>query len=111
MIASSFVFCIRGKCCRRKPRKNDSREIFLKVNDILSTNKHGYSCYEENEIIPLKGFLKCGHCGEPMRGYIVKAKDIPYYKCNMEGCCNNKSARELHSIFESGLEYKSVRNI
>lgn len=84
------------------------REIFLKVNDILSANKHGYSCHEENEIIPLKGFLKCGHCGEPMRGYIVKAKDIPYYKCNMKGCCNNKSAKELHSIFESGLEYLTL---
>ena len=43
-----------------------------------------------------------------MRGYIVKAKDIPYYKCNTKGCCNNKSARELHSIFESGLEYLTV---
>jgi site-specific DNA recombinase len=84
------------------------RDIFLKVNDILSENKHGYSCHEENEIVPLKGFLKCGHCYQPMRGYIVKAKDIPYYKCNTKGCCNNKSAKELHRVFESGLEFLTI---
>lgn len=43
-----------------------------------------------------------------MRGYIVKAKDLPYYKCNTKGCCNNKSAKELHRIFESGLEYLTL---
>ena len=35
-------------------------------------------------------------------------KDIPYYKCNTKGCCNNKSAKELHRIFEEGLEFLTL---
>ena len=97
-----------GKVVEGNHEKLIPKEIFLKVNDILSENRYGYSCHEENEIIPLKGFLKCGHCYQPMRGYIVKAKNLPYYKCNTKGCCNNKSAKELHGVFESGLEYLTL---
>jgi len=43
-----------------------------------------------------------------MRGYVVKAKNLPYYKCNTKGCCNNKSAREIHGLFESVLKYFSL---
>ena len=84
------------------------KDVFLKVNEILSGNTQGYTCHEENEPIPLKRFLKCGHCGLAMRGYIVKGKNLPYYKCNTKSCCNNKSAKELHEVFESGLGFLTL---
>ncbi len=85
------------------------KEVFLKVNDLLSANTQGYNCHEENEPVPLKRFVKCGHCNTSMRGYLVKGKNIPYYKCNTKGCCNNKSAKDLHLAFESGLVYLTLQ--
>lgn len=99
---------LKGQLVEGNQEKMVSKEIFLKVNEILSENRHGYSCHEEAEEIPLKRFLKCDHCGSFMRGYVVKAKNLPYYKCNTKGCCNNKSAREIHGLFESVLKYFSL---
>ncbi len=99
---------LKGQLVEGNQEKMVSKEIFLKVNEILNENKHGYSCHEESEEIPLKRFLKCDHCGTFMRGYVVKAKNLPYYKCNTKGCCNNKSAREIHGLFESVLHFFSL---
>ena len=96
-----------GELVEGNHEKMIPKEIFLKVNNFMQENSQGYSIHEENEVIPLKRFLKCGHCSEPMRGYIVKSKNIPYYKCNTKGCCNNKNANDVHHIFETGLEYLS----
>ncbi len=106
-----------GKLIEGKHEIMIPKEVFLKVNDLLSENTQGYSCHEENEPIPLKRFLRCGHCGVAMRGYVVKSKNLPYYKCNTKGCCNNKRAKDLHDVFESGLyfltlaENQSVRSL
>ena len=97
-----------GKLLEGNHEKMVSKEVFLRINEILSGNTQGYSCHEENEPVPLKRFLKCGHCGVGMRGYIVKGKNIPYYKCNTKNCCNNKSASDLHGVFESGLVFLAV---
>ena len=80
-----------------------SRETFLRVNGLLKDNAYGYTVNEENIDIPLKRFLTCGHCGKPMRGYIVKKKKLHYYKCNTKAC-NNKSAKELNGMFTKILE-------
>jgi site-specific DNA recombinase len=80
-----------------------SKEIFLKVNDVLKENTQGYSCNYDNANIPLKNFLKCGHCGSNLPGYIVKKKNLWYYKCRKKGCGNNKSANELHALFTEVL--------
>lgn len=97
-----------GKLIEGKHEVMVPKDVFLKVNDLLSRNTQGYSCHEENEPIPLKRFLRCGHCGTPMRGYVIKAKNLPYYKCNTKGCCNNKRADELHDCFEDGLSLLTV---
>ena len=76
-----------------------SKEIFLKVNNILSFNSHGYTVKSENENIPLKNFMKCQRCGKSMPGYIVKAKNLWYYKCRTIGCCTNISAKKVHDNF------------
>ena len=99
---------LKGQLVEGNQEKMVSKEVFLKVNEILSENKHGYSCHEESEHIPLKRFLRCDHCGSFMRGYVVKAKNLPYYKCNTKGCGNNKSAREIHTFFEKVLNSFSL---
>jgi site-specific DNA recombinase len=80
-----------------------SKEIFLKVNDVQNKNAHGYITTEENDNIPLKRFLRCEMCGNFLRGYIVKAKNIHYYKCNTKGCNCNKNAKSLNKSFLEGL--------
>ncbi|WP_367273642.1 recombinase family protein [Elizabethkingia anophelis] len=80
-----------------------SRDVFLKANGVLKENAQGYTIREENANIPLKRFLMCGHCGQPLRGYIHKKKNLHYYKCNTKACNNNKSAKVLNGIFESVL--------
>ncbi|MGJ1413105.1 recombinase family protein [Sphingobacterium multivorum] len=77
-----------------------SREVFLKVNGLLKENAQGYRINGENSEIPLKRFLVCDHCGKPMRGYIVKKKNLHYYKCSTKACNNNKSANALNTLFE-----------
>ena len=81
-----------------------SRETFLKVNGLLKENAQGYTINEENTALPLKRFLTCGHCGKPMRGYIVKKKNIHYYKCNTKACNNNKNANALNGLFKRLLD-------
>ena len=76
-----------------------SREIFLKVNEVQNRNAHGYTTTEENDNIPLKRFLRCEYCGSFLRGYVVKAKGIYYYKCNTKSCNCNRNAKELHKKF------------
>jgi site-specific DNA recombinase len=85
-----------------------SREIFLKVNDIQNHNPHGYTTTEENNAIPLKRFIRCEYCSRFLRGYIVKAKGLYYYKCNHKGCNCNRSAKDLHAMFLSKLSEYSL---
>ncbi len=96
---------LEGKLVKGSHEPLVPQELFIKANIEVDKNEHGYSLHFENEPIPLKGFLKCSQCQQPMRGYIVKAKNLPYYKCNTKGCCNNKSGKELHVGFKSALEY------
>lgn len=99
---------LKGKLVEGRQEVLISKEIFLKVNEILGGNRYGYSCHEEAEDIPLKRFLRCDHCGAFMRGYVVKVKNLPYYKCNTKGCGNNKNAREIHKIFDAALNHFSL---
>ncbi len=81
-----------------------SKELFLRINEIRK-HAHGYgiSHTKENENLPLKIFMKCGQCGSPYTGYIVKKKNLWYYKCRVGSCSSNKSAKSMHSKFESLL--------
>ncbi|MBE8714855.1 recombinase family protein [Sphingobacterium hungaricum] len=81
-----------------------SKEVFLRVNGLMKDNAHGYTINEENVAIPLKRFVCCGHCGMPLRGYVVKRKKIHYYKCNTKACNNNKNAKDLNDMFARILE-------
>lgn len=95
---------LEGKVVQGNHEPLISKNTFLKVNDLLSTNAQGFTQKHENDHVPLKNFVKCGHCGSSLPGYIVKKKNIWYYKCRTKGCCNNKSAKSLHNTFLNMLE-------
>jgi len=93
-----------GKVIEGNHEKLISKELFLKVNDIVSqAPKFGVHHSIENEALPLKKFISCLYCGKPFTGYIVKEKGIYYYKCRTTGCKCNKSAKKSHTDFENML--------
>ena len=76
-----------------------SKEIFWQVQEIMNGNLYGHSKEKDNSIYPLKGFVICYDCHTPLTGYIVKRKNIHYYKCNKIGCKCNKNTKQLHLKF------------
>lgn len=89
-----------GKVVQGKHEPMVSKEDFFKINDIrLASTKYGVSHKTQNDGVPLKVFIKCGECGDPFTGYIVKKKNLYYYKCRKVGCKCNKSAKEMHNLF------------
>ncbi|MHB8261361.1 MAG: recombinase family protein [Bacteroidia bacterium] len=99
---------LEGKLIEGKHEKLISKELFLKVNDIQNKNAHGYRQCPEQDNVPLKIFYKCEDCKTGYTGYVVKKKNIWYYKCRHKGCGSNKSAKELNKNFESILSYFTV---
>lgn len=95
---------LEGEVVNGNHEKLVSEILFRRVHDQLQKNAYGYSINEENEFIPLKRFLKCDECGDSMRGYLVKKKNLYYYKCNTAGCKNNRSAIFLNDTFKHVLE-------
>ena len=95
---------LEGRVVEGKQEPLISKELFLKVNNMLQINPQGYAIKHENEAIPMKNFLKCDHCNSSMPGYIVKKKNLWYYKCRTVGCCNNKSVKQIHNKFLLMLE-------
>ena len=90
---------LNGEIVEGKQEKLISRELFLKVNGIVSQRKQGYRIKEINDEIPLKRFVKCENCGQYLRGYEAYKNKKYYYKCNTLGCNSNKRADELHDTF------------
>jgi DNA invertase Pin-like site-specific DNA recombinase/ssDNA-binding Zn-finger/Zn-ribbon topoisomerase 1 len=88
-----------------------SRELFLKVNDILTGDRVQPLKHKKytNEL-PLKIFTKCKTCGNSMSGYQVKKKGIFYYCCCRSGCKSNKSAKNLHQQFLDKLTGLKLEN-
>lgn len=81
-----------------------SREIFLKVNNVIADARHHpVSHKDEDENLPLKRFACCSECGTRLTGYIVRAKGLWYYKCRTKGCNSTKSAKQLHEQFKTLL--------
>ncbi len=91
---------LEGRVVEGIQEKLVSREVFLRVNGILSQRHQGYSVKPENEIVPLKRFLKCADCGNYLRAYKAYKNQEYYYKCNTPGCKCNKRADSLHKTFQ-----------
>lgn len=90
-----------GQIIEGKHEKLISEELFLRING--NTKRLGITFKDEFEFTPLKHFLRCGECGTPFSGYIVKKKNLYYYKCNRKGCKCNRSAEMINSLFEAYL--------
>lgn len=75
-----------------------SKNEFLKLNDVLTQNRKRAKLIntKEHEKVPLKGNLICKQCGTLMTGYLVRKKDLWYYKCNTKGCGHNTSAKKTN---------------
>ncbi len=93
---------LNGQVVEGKHEKLVSKEIFLLANNMRARNstwKHN----KDFEKIPLKNYMKCEFCGTSYCGYLVKKKNLWYYKCNKTGCKCNKSAKIVNSAFEEQL--------
>ena len=81
-----------------------TEDAFLQANEMLKKNAQGYKQENKNANIPLKNFVRCAECGTPFTGYIVKTKNLYYYKCNKIGCKCNRSAKGMHSLYSDFLK-------
>ncbi len=96
---------LEGEVREGKHEKLVTRDIFLKVNAEKGKIPHGYKADPLNDNLPLKLYGKCEGCGENLRGYLVKKKNLYYYKCDGKGkCACNVSAKKLHASFENLLK-------
>ena len=101
---------LEGRVIEGTHEKLISKELFLKVNEIhLNTSGNGVPHKKEDNNIPLKVFVKCDDCKEPFTGYIVKAKQLYYYKCRTTGCKCNRSSDKLHKLFLNLLEQYTIK--
>lgn len=99
---------LNGKIVEGRHEKLVSHELFLKVNRIQKEKRIGWKCFDENNSLPLKKIMTCEKCGYPMRGYIVKKKNIHYYKCGTIGCNVNENAERLNELMLNYLSYYKV---
>lgn len=76
-----------------------SKETFLKVNGILRKKQYGGNYNKDDENLPLKQFIKADSCGTIYTGYVVKKKNLFYYKNNRIGSKENVSAKKMHQLF------------
>jgi len=96
---------LEGKVVQGNHEPLVSKKIFLRVNEIHQQSaNYGVPHKKEVDQLPLKIFVKCGDCGEPFTGCIVKAKGLYYYKCRTSGFKCNKSAKQLNNLFAQELE-------
>jgi site-specific DNA recombinase len=106
---------LEGKVIEGKHEKLISKELFFKVNEVMSDNNNGYKVTLINDDLPLKRFIKCDTCSKYMRGYKASKNQEFYYKCNTIRCKNNKRADELHEQFKTqlskyGLNSEKINN-
>ncbi len=99
---------LEGKLVKGKHEPLVSEELFLRANDVLKKNGFGYKHEQRNINIPLKNYVRCNECGTPFTGYIVKKKKLYYYKCNKIGCKCNRSAKNMHQLYEDFLRQYEI---
>lgn len=58
-----------------------SERDFIKVQDILEGNISGYQHNNDHDQRPLSHLIKCSQCHTYMVGYVVRKKNLHYYKC------------------------------
>jgi site-specific DNA recombinase len=118
MILSNPFYCgiisnkmLNGKLVEGKHEKLISPELFLQVNNVrkVAGGKYGVAHQKEVDAIALKMFIKCPKCDVGYTGYIVKKKNLHYYKCRTTGCRCNKSAKRVNAQFLAFLSQYSLK--
>lgn len=99
-----------GQVIKGKHKPLISEELFLRANETLKKNAFGYK-HSKDTNVPLKNFVKCADCDTPFTGYIVKKKNLYYYKCNRIGCRCNRSAKAMHSLFADLLKSYEINRL
>ena len=99
-----------GQVIKGKHEPLISEELFLRANDMLKKNAFGYK-HTKDTNVPLKNFVKCADCDTPFTGYIVKKKNLYYYKCNRIGCRCNRSAKAMHGLFAELLKSYEINRL
>ena len=88
-----------------------SKKLFLDANNLKSSINHPKTHQMVSEDLPLKVFMKCTSCGNPMTGFHVKKKDLFYYKCRTNGCSNLLNTKKAHSQFKNLLSKYEVNGV
>jgi DNA invertase Pin-like site-specific DNA recombinase len=66
-----------------------TNQLFDQVQDWLAGRRVTVSAYQRNHPdFPLRVFVRCGNCGEPLTGAWSRGrkKKYPYYRCRKRGC-------------------------
>ncbi len=83
-----------------------SEEIFIKVNKMK--DRGGYKQSKENDNLPLKSFIYDEDTKAPFTGYLVKKKNLYYYKVNKIGVGVNRNITIMHDKFKELLAYYTI---
>ena len=85
-----------------------SKDVFLKIHNLLNSGKEPRKYSFDDENLPLKTFITSTECNTPYTGYIVKKKKLYYYKNRRKGSKENISAIKLHEQFTQTLDCFSL---
>ncbi len=63
-------------------------ETFLRIQERKKAQAKAPARKDINTDFPLRGFVTCGHCNQPMSAYWAKGRSskYPYYECFQKGC-------------------------
>ena len=93
-----------------------SQSDFWKLQDILNVRASGYQHKKVADYKPLNRLVKCNDCGTYLVGYLVKKKNLGYYKCpDCNGvsmnCETTPKAKRIgaHDLFTTLLEKYQVQ--
>lgn len=81
-----------------------SLESYEKIQERLSGKAKAPARKDISEDFPLRGFVLCDDCGQPMTSCWSKgrAKHYPYYLCDTRGCESNRKSIARDAV-ESGF--------
>ncbi|MBM1556225.1 recombinase family protein [Sulfitobacter mediterraneus] len=85
------------------PAKHDplvSYETFLAVQERLKGTAYAPARKDLNQDFPLRGFVSCGHCDQPMTACWSKGRSAkyPYYLCDTKGCVEHRKSIRREKI-------------
>ena len=112
IIARNVFYCgymshtaLNGEVVKGNHQGIISKKEFLALNDQLKARFKDRKKVNKSNIpaVPLKGHLKCSKCSTNLTAYLVKSKNLWYYKCNTHGCKQNISATKIHQHWKSTL--------